>query len=294
MTQDAAPASDRHLLGPALGVAIVAISFAAIFFRKAAPTHPAVMSGLRLLMASLVLLPVTARALRDGRLRGRALGAAALAGVAYGVHFAAWVSSLSLTTVAASVTLVTSTPLLLAVWGTLRGRDRPDRRLWLALALAAIGVSTLAGTDFGRGGAALLGDALALLGAVAMAAYLLLARGLGPALDVAAFSGVATGVGAALLLGFAAATGIPLRPASGDALLWIAAAALVPQLVGHTILTWALRHSRPAVVGMATVGEPVGATILGWLLLGEAVSPSTALGCAIMLTSVVLALARSR
>ncbi len=273
----------------ALVVGVAAISFAGPFFRKAAPTHPLVAAGLRLAMASLVLLPLTLRARARGRLPGRVLGAATLAGLAYGVHFGAWVWSLGLTTVAASVTLVTATPLLLAVVALVTGRDRPTRQLWIALLFAALGVSLIGGHDLGSSSLALAGDALAILGAAAMAAYLLVGRRLG-AFDVVAYSGVATAVGAVCLLGVAAALGLPLTAATPHAWLYLALAALVPQLVGHTLLTWSLRHTTPTVVGMATVAEPVGASLLAWLWLGESVSGQVLLGCTATITAVVLAL----
>ncbi len=278
------------LLAPALAVAVTAISFAAIFFRLTAPTHPLVAAGLRLAIAAGLLAPFVWRARRRGALGGRVLGAGALAGLFYGAHFGTWVTSLTLTSVAASVTLVTATPILLGVFALITGRDRPTGRHWGAIGLGLVGVAIIAGADGDRGADGLLGDGLALAGAAAMAGYLLLGRRLGAALDPLAFTGVAAAVGAAGLLGAAAVAGIPLWPASDEALLWIIAAALVPQLIGHTLLTWALRHTRPTVVGMATVGEPVGSTLLAWLWLGESVEPHIALGCAVTLAAVALAL----
>ncbi|MCB9539229.1 MAG: DMT family transporter [Myxococcales bacterium] len=275
----------------ALAVAIIAISFAAPFFRKAAPTPPLVAAGLRLAMAAVILTPLLARARARGTLTPALLRAAALAGAFYGLHFGAWVWSLTLTSVAASVTLVTATPLLLALWAWLTGRDRPDRRLTAALALAAVGVALIGGADLEASPGALAGDALALLGSAAMGGYLLVGRRLGP-MDVGAFQAIACGVGALSLLGVSAALGLPLRAASPAAWGWLALATAVPQLVGHTLLTWSLRHTTPTVVAMATVAEPVGATALAWLWLGDAVAPLTALGCALTLAAVLLALRR--
>ncbi|RJO67058.1 MAG: EamA/RhaT family transporter, partial [Myxococcales bacterium] len=82
----------------------------------------------------------------------------------------------------------------------------------------------------------------------------------------------------------------PLRPASSEALLYIVLAAALPQLVGHNLLTWSVRFLPPAAVGMAVVAEPVGATALAWLWLGEAAPPWVALGCALTLAGVVLAI----
>ena len=128
-------------MAPALVAAVVAISFAAIFLKLAEPTHALTRSGLRLLMAAALLLPAVARGWRRRRLQP-VLGWAVVAGLLYAVHFSAWIWSLDLTSVAASVTLVTATPLLLAVVGVVTGRDRPEGRLWVALALGAAGWSS--------------------------------------------------------------------------------------------------------------------------------------------------------
>jgi len=84
--------------------------------------------------------------------------------------------------------------------------------------------------------------------------------------------------------------GIPVEPASAEAFGFIALAALVPQLVGHNLLTWSVRYTTPTVVGTASLGEPVGAALLGWAWLGEPVSLTVGLGCALTLVSVFLAL----
>lgn len=274
-----------------LGLAIVALSFAGPFFRAAEPTHPLVASGLRLAIASVILLPFALRARRRGHLPNLHLRWGGVAGVLYGVHFGAWVWSLTLTSMAASVTLVTATPLLLAVIGVVTGRDRPDGRLWTAIGLATAGVLVIGGSHLELAGPALLGDALALVGAAAMAGYLLVVRRLG-SVDPFGFIGVAAPVGAAILLGSAALLGHPPVAAHPAAWGWLVLAALVPQLIGHTLLTWALRHTAPALVGLATVGEPVGASLIAWLWFGEAITGQVALGSAIILGAVAVAVRR--
>lgn len=274
----------------ALLTAVVAVSFAAIFFRQAQPTHPLVAAGLRLAFACAMLAVPAARSIVRRRPGKRLVGHAVAAGVLYAVHFGAWVASLGMTTVAASVTLVTTTPLLLAATGLIVGRDRPTRGLWVALLGAAVGVLLIGSVDFGAGAHALMGEGLALLGAAAIAAYLALARRVGAAMNLWLFTCIATGVGALALLTTAAASGIAIRAASGEALMYLLLAAAVPQLIGHTLLTWALRHTTPSVVAMAVVGEPVGATMLAWVWLGETIGPIVVVGCAITLGSILLAI----
>jgi drug/metabolite transporter (DMT)-like permease len=290
-TQEASTA----LVTPALVVAVIAISFAAIFFRKAAPTHPLVSACIRLTIASALLAPFLFRAWDRGEITARMAWYAAGAGVLYGVHFGAWVWSLEMTTVAASVTIVTATPLLLAIVAVVTGTDKPDARLWISIGLAAVGLSLIGGYDvLVTSTEALIGDGLALLGAAAMAGYLLIGRRLGDELHVLGFAAIATFVGA-ICTGLAAtAVGIPLEPASFEALFYLALAALIPQLIGHNLLTWSLRHASPTSVGIATVGEPVGATLLGWFWLGEHVSPIVMLGCSVTLVGVLIAVVKRR
>ncbi len=284
----------RRLVPAALGVAVVAISFAAIFFREAAPTHPLASAGIRLALVALVLAPVTLRAARRGRLRGHALRVSVGAGFAYAVHFGAWVASLELTSVAASVTLVTASPLILAVVGVAMRRDAPTPRMWAAIALGIAGLLLVGGGDLSFGPEALLGDGLALLGAGTIAVFLLLGRSLGPALDVWTFIGVAAAVGAAALAAVAWFAGVAFAPASWEAFGFLALATVFPHLVGHSLLTWCLKHTTPTAVGVATLGEPVGATLLAWAWLGEPVATVTAIGCAVTLAGVALAVVRPR
>lgn len=286
---DEAPAT--RVTGAILG-AVLAISFAAPFFRLAEPTHPLVVAGTRLVLAAAIMAVPTWRAWWAGRLPARVVRWGVAAGLLYGLHFGTWVTSLTLTSVASSVTLVTATPLLLAVVAVVRGRDQPSRRHWMAIGLAVVGVTIIGGTDLALSPEALLGDALALAGATAMALYLQLVRELGRDFDVIAFGGLATAVGGAVLLGSAVVTGVPIAFASSMSFVYVALAALIPQLIGHNLLTWSLRHATPTQVGIATVGEPVGSTLLAFWWLGEPLEPGVALGCVVTLTAVLLSVPR--
>ncbi len=278
-----------------LTVGVCAISLAATFFLKAQPTHPLASAGIRLSLAFALLLPFLVRAWRRGHLTRRLLKHGLMAGLCYGIHFGAWVWSLGETSVTASVTLVTATPLVLAVWSLISGRDRPTRRHWLAIGLAIVGVGIIGYNDAGdTGGGSLVGDALAFLGALGMAGYLLTARHFGKDLDVWAFGCLATGAGALSLLITAVALGIPFEAASSEAFLFLFLAALIPQLVGHTALTWVLRHRSPTLVSIATVSEPVGATLIAWAWLGATVELGVALGCSVTLAAVIIALSGSK
>ena len=289
-TQKHSTDASKRLPTASLFVAVLAISFAAVFFRKAAPTHPLVAAGFRLAIASALLAPLALRSIQRRSVSWRLVRTALLAGFFYGMHFGAWVSSLTMTSVAASVTLVTTTPILLAIWGSIRGSDRPGGRWWLSLGVALIGLMLIGGHDLGMGSDALFGDILAFLGAVAMSGYMLCAKNLGKDMNLWVFSALATFCGAVLLLGTAFLSGIPLRAASDEALVYILLAALIPQLIGHNLITWSLGRLQPSAAAMTVVGEPVGATFLSWLWLKETVPSQVAIGCIVTLVAVTAAM----
>ena len=274
----------------ALLVGVLSISLAASLFIKADPTHALSKAGIRLFIACGLLSPFVIRAWTRGLLTRRLIAHGFIAGLFYALHFGTWVFSLEHTSITASVTLVTATPLLLAIWSLLTGKDRPEKRHWFAIGLAFVGVTIITHHDASQGDSSLIGDAMALLGAAGMAGYFLTARRLGESLDIWVFSGIATGFGAIALWVTALVQGIPFEAASNDALIYLALAALIPQLIGHTSLTWVLRFKRPTIVGIATVGEPIGATMIGWLWLGLGVDETTAIGCLVTMTAVGVAL----
>lgn len=261
----------------------VAISFAAIFFRLAQPCDPLVASALRLGISAVVLAALpAARAPMDARARRAAM----IAGLAYAVHFGAWVASLGLTTVAASVTLVTTTPLLLAAVAWASRRDQPRPAQVVAALVAVVGAALIGGDDLFGG--RLVGDALALLGAAAMAAFLWVARDLGEALSPLALSMRAAAWGSALLA-LVIATRAPIVSVSWPSwpsFGWIALSALIPQVVGHTLLTRALKHATPTEVGLATTLEPVLSTLLAWWWLAELPTGWVLVGCGVTLVGV--------
>jgi drug/metabolite transporter (DMT)-like permease len=141
----------------------------------------------------------------------------------------------------------------------------------------------------------LLGDALALIGAIAIAGYLLLGRtaqrrGLG----IDAYAGVAYAVAALVLMPLPAIAGLSYLDYPIATFGWILALALVPQLIGHTGINYAMRHLDPTRVATATLLEPLGAALLALAVFAEVPSPATAIGAAIVLVGVLMTVRTGR
>jgi drug/metabolite transporter (DMT)-like permease len=276
-----------------LAVAIVAISTGAILVRlSSAPS--AVAAFYRVLFTTLPLLPVAWWRYRDefGRIGRRDLLFATLSGVALAVHFAAWFESLAWTSVAASVTLVQSQPLFVALGAWLLLDERLTRRIVGGILLAIAGMVTMALGDLLSGvlvGAApLYGNALALLGAVMAAGYVLAGRSLRQRVSLVPYVVVVYSVCSAVLLLIVLAQGAPLTGYAAREWLLFAGLAVGPGLFGHTVINWALGHLKSSVVSVSLLGEPVGSTLLAFLLLAEAPTAFTVVGGVVVLAGIAV------
>ncbi len=276
--------------GPALvlGVGVAALSTASLWIRLCdAPSL--VIAAYRLALASAVLVPVELARSRGSVHELRDLGWCALSGAFLAVHFATWIASLSYTSVAVSSVLVNTTPLFVAALSWALLGERPDRRTAWGAAVATAGAGVIGWSSGTGAGGSLAGAALALAGALTLSAYLILGRRVGPGLGTRTYVTWTYGSAAVLLVAAATAAGLSPGPYPRATYAYLLLLALVPQLVGHTAINWALGRMGAATVAVVALGEPVGATILAAALLGETPSPATVAGGALVLAGIWLA-----
>lgn len=235
------------------------------------------------------------RALGGGtRPRGTEWIAAVVAGVFLAAHFWSWIASVELTSVSSSVALVSMQPVFVAMLSATFLGEPPTRRQWIGIIIAVCGAFVIAWGDFGRGRDALLGDALALSGAVLVSVYYVIGRRLRQRLDLWTYTGVVYGVAALVLLGAALASGAELLRHPGREWALFVALAAFPTLLGHTGANYALAYFRAYRVNLALLGEPVIASVLAWGLPGirEAPPLQTVAGGALIVTGIAMGLMR--
>jgi drug/metabolite transporter (DMT)-like permease len=296
--RDVAPRRDRR--APlVLALALVGVSFSGPLVRLS-HAHPLAIAAWRLgfsLVVIAVALLITGEWRQWRRITRRELGIALAAGSMLALHFWSWNSSVALTSVAASVVLVNTQPVVVALLSVYWLREAPTRRQWLGIGVAMLGALIVAAPDLLRAAGdstshprALLGDLLALIGAVTAATYFVAGRRLRASLALWPYVGLVYGTCFVVLLVLAAMAGAPLAPQPPRELAIFAALALGPMLLGHTGLNWALKHSRAYVVNLTLLGEPVGATLIAALLPGirEIPSAATLAGGAIVLAGILL------
>lgn len=270
---------------------IVAASFAAIFIRIADEAPALIIAAYRLGIASLIMTPYAAQRVHrqwqnysQSTLRWNLLS-----GVFLAFHFATWIASLKYTSVASSVVLVTTNPLWVSILGWLFLKEKPRIMVWLGILLSLIGTLIMAWGGLMQSESNFLGNMLALAGAFFASLYFLTGRHLRQSISATVYSYITYSTAAVILVLIALVTGLPWTGYSPTTYTMFLLLAIVPQIIGHTSFNYALRYVPAVIVAVAILGEPIGASTLAWLLLGEPVTLPTIIGGVCILLGVFLA-----
>jgi drug/metabolite transporter (DMT)-like permease len=275
----------------ALVAATLAVSVSAILITEAR-TDAATVVWLRMALAVALLAPWAARRPRHRAAAPRREAAlTAVAGICLAVHFLAWTASLAYTSVAASVLLVCVHPLIVTPLGARLYGDRVSRDVVAGIVLAVGGLVVTCAGGLSAGGEALRGDLLALLGAVALAGYLLIGRGRGAG-SVSRYSAAAYGIVSAAGV-LSATVGGTLHVPDVRALVACFGLATICTVGGHTIFNWTLRRLPASTVSLSLLGEPPLAALLALVVLGQQPSAATIAGGVLILAGLAVTLRRS-
>ncbi|NDH14563.1 MAG: DMT family transporter [Actinobacteria bacterium] len=252
-----------------LGVAVVFISLSGPMIAATAAPVLAIAFWRCLIGSGITGVWVIARRWSSlGALTRREIRLTVIAGVFLGLHFATWIPSLTLTTIAASTALVATQP----IWAALIARAtgvRISSRVWIGIAIAFSGVIVLTGVDLSVDPAHLWGDALALVGAVFSAAYVSVAERVRKTVDTSTMTFVLYAVSALTILPLVFIFGQQLVGFDAQAWALILAVTLGAQLLGHSMMTRVLSSTSATVVSLAILFEMPGATLVAAIWLGQ-------------------------
>ena len=291
-----------------LVLGVVGISSGSILVRLAqGQDMPSIVIAVwRLGLASVVLLPLafTRRRVELQQMSGASWRLALLSGFFLALHFASWITSLAYTSVASSTVLVTTSPLWVGLTAPFLLGEQLSRPLKIGIALAMLG-SALIGvadvvavvdgrlhfslTQFSHQPNPLFGNSLALIGAVAVSAYLLIGRRLRRDMSLLCYSAVVYATAAFFLIIMAFVLGHSLFGYSPAAYVIVLLLAIFPQLIGHSSYNWALGYLSAASVSLAVIAEPIGATLLALLIFQEIPNAMTLTGGILLLLGIVYA-----
>ncbi len=274
---------------------VLIVSTAAVLITAAidAGTPPITIAAGRLTFAAVILTPIAwgTRGQELQRIAHRDWWLGLASGAFLAVHFAAWISSLDYTSVASSTALVTTNPMFVALASWLIFRERLPLGVWLGVLLTVLGSTLIGLSDQGGGSGSnpLLGDMLALLGAVCASGYFLVGRALRTRLSILPYIWLVYSSAAVILVAWMALAGQSLLGLPPAVYLLLLGLAVGPQLLGHTAFNWAIKYVSATLVTVAILGEPIGSALLAYLLLQQRVEPLQLLGGAVLLGGIAIA-----
>ena len=243
----------------------------------------------RLLVAGPSLLLISRPNRTVFHARWRLIGVAGLGMAAYQPLF---FTAVDRTGVAiGTVVAIGSAPLLAGVISWLVDRERPGGPWWLATAIGIIGLLAISttGQDLGTSTS---GIAMAAGAGLAFAVYLIASRRIvldgSPIASMSLIFGTATAMSLPLLA--VVDIGWLISPAGAIMTLHLG---LVATALAYVLFAIGLRYTSASSAATASLFEPVTATLLGVLVLGETLVPASWVGLALILAALGL-LASSR
>jgi len=296
---------DKKLALIILPVAILSVSTAAIFIRFAQETMPSItIASYRLIIASLILFPFTIKnahkEMKD--LNNRSIRLIIISGFLLALHFASWIKSLEFTNVISSVVLVTTTPIWVTAISPWLINERAPKRFLLGLALAFLGMVLISFINSGlfsnwkmneifyKDELIIHGNLLALLGALCAAGYVVIGRILRRQLSTGSYALSVYSIAGAALVVFSVVSQEQSMRINLNELKWLVLLALIPQLIGHSLINWSLGIMPAYYVAISLLGEPIGSTILAVLILKEIPTISEIISAGIILLGISIAI----
>ena len=269
---------------------ILAISTGAIFVRLAeAPAL--VIAAYRVGLASLILIPLAFIKTRD-ELRHLTIGdvrGVLLAGLFLALHFATWISSLKYTSIANSVVLVNMSPLWVGILAPMILKEKVHRTTMVGIILSITGCLIIGSTDLVAGGQTLWGDCLAVIGGLCLAAYLMAGKKLRSRLSLLSYIAMCYGSAAVVLWLIVLSMGLQINGFTHQTFAAFWGMAVISQVIGHSCYNWALGYCSASLVALSLLGEPVGSTILAYLLFKEELTLIKFCGGLLIMTGIYLA-----
>jgi len=285
--KNATPAFNPYVV---LIIGIIGVSTGSIFARLAdAPAL--VTAAYRMGLAALILIPLAVWKAGDElrSLSGHDIKLAMLSGFFLALHFASWISSLDYTAIANSVVLVNTIPLWVGLFTPLISKDRIRGSTITSIIVSVIGAAIIGFGDFATGGKALWGDLLAVFGAVCAAVYLLLGRNLRRKLSLLSYVTICYGSAAVILWLVVLFLNLPITGYSTQTVAAFWAMALISQIIGHSSYNWSLKWFSTSLVAVSLLGEPIGSTLLAYIIFDEELTWMKFIGGLFVLSAIYIA-----
>ncbi len=283
-----------------LFLGIVCVSLASVFIKLTGDVPSVIITTYRLVISSFLLISYSL--LRKEKTIShdlRTMFLAVFGGLFLCAHFIFWITSIQYTSIPSSVTLVSTSPIFVGAFSYLILKERQNVTIVISIALSVVGSFILASSDGGLffnvlDKRAILGDIFALLGAIAVSGYFIIGSYLRRKMDVMQYITLVYSFAAVFSLITAVIFKERFFGYNTNSYVYMVLLAVVPQLIGHTSFNWALKYAKTSVVAVSTLGEPIGASILAYIIFKEGINVIQAVGMLLILASIFFAASKGK
>lgn len=274
---------------------ILSVSSASIFIKFCDDVSAIMISTYRLVISSLILLIISLIKRMPLFSYNRNIYIwGMLGGLFLSFHFLSWISSLKYTSVASSVVLVDTNPIFVSILSYFFLKERQSISLVFAILLSISGAMLIATGDSSlqnliiTNNKALIGDLLAICGAISGSAYLIIGSKLRKRLDIITYITIVYTFSAIFLLVISLIMRLEFTGYKSSSYIFMILLAVVPQLLGHSSFNWALRYLNPTFVSISILGEPICASFLAYIIFNEKIEGMQFIGISLIFIGIIL------
>ncbi|TCP29835.1 threonine/homoserine efflux transporter RhtA [Scopulibacillus darangshiensis] len=208
------------------------------------------------------------------------------AGICLAFHFILWFVSLDYTSIASSTVLVTLQPLFAFAGAVIVFKEKMPLGAYLAGLLAVIGSFIISWGDFLASKEALFGDIIALLACLLVTLYFMAGQKVRQHIPSGPYTYIVYVTAAVVLFIYNLVLHHSLFHYSAAEWMLFLLLAILPTLLGHSLLNWAVPWVGVSTISMSILVEPVGAAVLAYIILGETIHVPQMIGGSIILLGI--------
>ncbi len=277
-------------------LSVISVSFASIFI-KLCPEVPSIsIAFYRMAVSGIFMSIFVIPELKNlKRIKRKTLILNILSGVFLAFHFITWITSLKYTSVASSVALVTTNPIFVGIFSYIFFKDKISINLIIGIIFSVMGSFILAFGDnptiemLKEGKNPLLGDLLALFGAIMASLYIILGSRVRKEVSILNYNFITYNISFIFLFFLVLSLNIPLTGFNKASYIYLILLGIVPQVLGHGGFNWALKYVKPSLIAITILGEPIGATTLAFIIFNERLSISQMVGMSLIFIAIIIA-----
>ena len=268
-------------------IGVISISLSAIFV-KLAEAESGVIAFYRMLFSVLIMSPLFFLKYKHElkSLNKKDWLFTSVAGVFLAFHFILWFESLNYTSVASSTVLVTLQPIFALAGTYLFFKEKISVKAIVATVVAISGSVLIAWGDFRVSGDAFYGDVLALIACALITGYFLFGQEVRKRLSLITYTMVVYSVSTIVLFLYVLIVDQSFGPYDSNEWLLFLLLAIVPNLLGHNLFNWAIKYVSTNIISISILFEPIGATLLAFIIFGEYLTYTQVLGGVVVIVGI--------